>query len=50
MILDARVKLKHEKHIEHQDQIRIDTNKISDKHEGIWSHPNSMMKKHKNKG
>ena len=28
LILDARVKLKHGEYIEHQDQIRIDTNKI----------------------
>ena len=35
LILDARVKSKHEEHIDHQDQIRIDTNKISDTHESI---------------
>ena len=35
LILDARVKLKHGEYIEHQDQIRIDTNKISDTHESI---------------
>ena len=33
LILDARVKLKHGEYIEHQDQIRIDINKISDTNE-----------------
>ena len=49
MILDARVKLKHGEYIEHQDQIRIDTNKISDTHESIWFYPNPMMKRYKKK-
>ena len=50
LILDARVKSKHEEHVNHQVQMKIDTNKIRDKHESIWPYPHTMTIMYKNKG